>query len=219
MTAPRPGPRSARLLTWASLRWVMAHRAWTPYHLARYWRFLRFRLRHPDVVTEGFVFLGRDVEVFARKGYGRVILGRWVHLGDGTRLRCHEGTLRIGDKCVFGGNTVVNCYLDIEIGSATIVADWVYVCDFDHLTTHLDRPIKDQGIVKAPVRIGPGSWIGTKVSVLRGTEVGRGSVLAAHAVVRGVYPDFSVLAGVPARAVRRRRPPPEAGRPERSRPS
>ncbi len=56
----------------------------------------------PDVVTEGFVFLGRRVELQARRGYGRLVLGRWVHLGDENRLRAHEGTLRIGDKCVFG---------------------------------------------------------------------------------------------------------------------
>lgn len=197
-------PRQARFLTLSSLLWVVRHRAWTPYYLVRYLRFFWFRLRHPGVVTEGFVFLGRRVEVRARKGYGRVVLGRWVHLGDDNRLRCHEGTLRIGDKCVFGRDNTVNCYLDIEIGSATMVADWVYICDFDHVTSDLTIPIKDQGIVKAPVRIGPGSWIGTKVTVLRGTEMGQGTVVAAHAVVRGEFPDFAVVAGVPARLVRSR---------------
>ncbi|MGH3506497.1 MAG: acyltransferase [Nocardioidaceae bacterium] len=181
---------------------MLRHRAWTPHHLKAYWRFALFRLRHPYVVTEGFVFLGKGVEVYARKGYGRIVLGRWVHLGDYTRLRCHEGTLRIGDKCVFGSDNTVNCYLDVEFGEATIVSDWVYVTDFDHRTEDLDLPIKDQGIVKSPVRIGPGSWVGTKVTVLRGTEVGRGSVLAANAVVRGRWPDYSVLGGVPARLLR-----------------
>ena len=47
----------------------------------RYWRFMVFRLRNPHIVTEGFVFLGRRVEVYARRGYGRLILGRWVHIG------------------------------------------------------------------------------------------------------------------------------------------
>jgi acetyltransferase-like isoleucine patch superfamily enzyme len=205
MVGRRRDPRQARFLTSASLRWVIAHRAWSPYHLIRYWRFMVFRLRYPQVVTEGFVFLGKDVSVTARKGYGRLILGRWVHLGDATRLRCHEGSLRIGDKVVFGRDNTVNCYLDIEIGSSTIVSDWVYLCDFDHVTTELDRPIKDQGIVKSPVRIGPDCWVGTKVSVLRGSEIGRGSVLAAHTVVRGQAPDFSVVAGIPGRVVKNRR--------------
>jgi len=64
-------------------------------------------------------------------------------------------------------------------------------------------PIEDQGLVKAPVRIGPDFWIGIKATVLRGTHVGHGSVLAAHAVVRGTVPAWSVVAG--ARVVRDRR--------------
>lgn len=60
---PARDPRQARFLTVASLRWVIAHRAWTPFYLVRYWRFLVFRLRNPHIVTSEFVFLGRRVEV------------------------------------------------------------------------------------------------------------------------------------------------------------
>jgi acetyltransferase-like isoleucine patch superfamily enzyme len=193
-----------RFLSPASIRWVVRHRAWTTYHLVRYWRFLVLRLRHPHVVTEGMVYLGRGVELSARKGYGRIVLGRWVHLGDGNRLRAHEGTLRIGDKTVLGRENTLNCYLDLEVGPRCIVADWVYMCDFDHRTDDVHRPIKDQGIVKGPVRIGDDVWVGVKASVLRGTDVGRGSVLAAHTVVRDEVPPFSVVAGVPGRVVRDR---------------
>lgn len=189
-------------MTLANLRWVIRHRAWTPYYIVRYWRLLLLRLRHPEVVTEGLVLLGRRVEVAGRAGYGRVVLGKWVHLGDGTALRAHEGTLRVGDKVVFSRNNTVNCYLDVEIGARTLVADWVYITDFDHRVDELQTPIKDQGIVKSPVRIGPDCWLAVKVSVLRGTVVGRGCVLAAHAVVRGEIPDRAIAGGVPARVLK-----------------
>ena len=207
MQAARPrrrDPRQRGLATFlgpSSLRWVVRHRAWTPYYLLRYWRFLLLKLRHPHVVTEGFVFLGRRVGLDARRGHGRIVLGRWVHLGDDVRLHAHEGTLRIGDRCVFGRDNTVNCYLDVEFGARTLVADWVYVCDFDHRFDDVTVPIKDQGIVKTPVRVGPDVWVGTKVSVLRGAVVGEGSVLAAHTVVRGEIPPGSVVAGVPGRVV------------------
>lgn len=203
----RDDPRQVplrRFLAPSSIRWVVRHRAWTPYHLVRYWRFLKLRLRHPDIVTEGMVYLGRRVELSARPGYGRIVLGRWVHLGDGNRLRAHEGTLRIGDKTVLGRENTLNCYLDLDIGPRCLVADWVYMCDFDHRTDDVHTPIKDQGIVKSPVRIGQDVWVGVKASVLRGAQVGRGSVLAAHTVVRGEVPEFSVVAGVPGRVVRDR---------------
>jgi len=198
-------PRQARFLTLDSLRWVVRNRAWSWWYLVRYWRFFWFRLRNRHIVTEGFVFIGKRVEIHARKGYGRLILGRWVHLGDENRLRVYEGTMRVGDKCVFGRDNTINCYLDVEFGEGTIVADWVYVCDFDHVYDDVTIPIKDQGIVKSPVRIGADVWVGVKVTVLRGSTVGRGSVLAAHTVVRGEIPEMSVVGGIPGRVLKDRR--------------
>ncbi|MEU6155745.1 acyltransferase [Actinosynnema sp. NPDC047251] len=201
----RRDPAQARFLTLASLKWVLRHRAYTPWYLVRYWRLLRFRLANPHVVLRGMVFLGKNVDLHCRPGYGRLEIGRWVHIGDGNAIRCHEGSLRIGDKAVFGKDNTVNCYLDVEIGAATLVADWVYICDFDHVTADIALPIKDQGIVKSPVRIGPDCWLGTKVTVTRGTRIGRGCVLGAHAVVRGDVPDYKIAVGIPARVVKDRR--------------
>jgi acetyltransferase-like isoleucine patch superfamily enzyme len=198
-------PEQARFLTMASLRWMLRHRAYTPWYLVRYWRLLKFRLKNPHIVLRGMVFLGKKVDIHCRPGYGRLEIGRWVHIGDGNAIRCHEGSLRIGDKAVFGKDNTVNCYLDVEIGAATLVADWVYICDFDHVTADITMPIKDQGIVKSPVRIGPDTWLGTKVTITRGSVIGRGCVVGAHAVVRGEVPDYKIAVGIPARVVRDRR--------------
>ncbi len=211
MSRRRRDPRQARFLTVASLRWIWRHRAFTPHYLLRYLRFARLLLRRGDIVTEGFVFLGRKVELTARPGHGRLVLGRWVHLGDGCALRAHEGTVRLGDKVVLGSRVTVNCYLDVEIGAATLVADDVYICDFDHVTTDLTRPIKDQGIVKSPVRIGPDCWLGTKTTVTRGVRFGQGSVLAANAVATRDAPPYAIMGGVPARLLRSRLAEPDQG--------
>ncbi len=196
--------RQARFLTVASLCWVVRHRAWSPWYLVRYLRLLRLRLRRPDIVLEGMIFLGRRVTLDARRHYGRLVIGRWVHLGDENRLRVHEGSMRVGDKVVFGRDNTVNCYLDIEIGAASIVADWVYICDFDHVFSDVAVPIKNQGIIKSPVRIGPDVWVGAKASVLRGAKIGHGSVRAAHTVVRGEIPALSVVGGIPGRVLKNR---------------
>lgn len=201
----RRDPRQARFLTFASLRWVLTNRAYTPWYLVRYYRLLKFRLTNPHVILGGMVFLGKNVEVFATPEFARLEIGRWVHLGEGNAIRCHEGSLRIGDKVVFGRDNVVNAYLDIEIGASTLVADWCYITDFDHRMDDIDMPIKDQGIVKSPVRIGPDTWVAAKVTVLRETRVGRGVVLGAHAVVKGEIPDYSIAAGAPAKIVKNRK--------------
>jgi acetyltransferase-like isoleucine patch superfamily enzyme len=187
------------------MRWVIKHRAWTPYYIVRLWRYCWFRVRYPNVITEGFVFLGKRVRAGVRNGYGRLIIGRWVHLGDGTRLFAHEGTLRIGAKAVFGSEVTVTCYLDVEIGGSTLIADWVYISDFDHVTSDLKQPIKDQGLVKSPVRVGRDCWLGIRSTVLRGSRIGSGVVVGAHSVVRGEVPDEVIVAGVPAKPVKDRR--------------
>lgn len=201
----RRDPRQARFLTADTMRWILRNRAFTPWYLLRYWRLLKLRITQPHIILRGMVFIGRNVEITCTPGYAQMEIGRWTHIGDGTAVRCHEGSMRIGEKVVFGQGNTVNCWLDVEIGASTLIADWIYLCDFDHVTTDVNLPIKDQGIVKTPVRIGPDCWLGTKVTVLRGTLVGRGSVLGAHAVVRGEIPAYSIAVGSPARVVRNRK--------------
>jgi acetyltransferase-like isoleucine patch superfamily enzyme len=106
---------------------------------------------------------------------------------------------------VLGRDNVINTYLDIEVGDSVLMADWCYVCDFDHRMDSVELPIKDQGIIKGPVRIGPDTWVATKVSILRGTTIGRGCVLGSHAVVKGEIPDYSIAVGAPAKVVKNRK--------------
>jgi len=56
---------------------------------------------------------------------------------------------------------------------------------------------------EAAVRIGSGSWLGANAVILPGAQIGEHVVVAAGAVVRGEVPDRCVVAGVPARVVRR----------------
>ena len=187
-----------------SVGWVVAHRAWGRHNLLSYLRMARARVRNPGLRFEGPVFIARNVQFEVRPGFGRMVIGPYVHFGEGARVRAHEGTLRIGAKSVIGIRNTINTYLDISIGSACLLGDDVYVCDFDHRIEDVTLPIKDQGIVKTPVRIGDDVWIGTKVTVLRGTDVGPGSVVAAGAVARGAYPARSIIGGVPAKVIKSR---------------
>ncbi|WP_158548010.1 acyltransferase [Desertihabitans brevis] len=199
--AATDGAPVRRTGAWSTLRWLVRRRWLRPVYLRSWVRYRLARLRHPDVEFEGFVFLGRGVRLEVARGVGRLRIGAWTHLADGVTLRAHEGTVTIGPKCVLGAGLTVNAHLDVSIGEATIIGDRVYVCDFDHDFTDPRVRIKDQGLVRSPVSIGPDCWLGTGVTVVRGTELGQGCVVAAHAVARGVYPPGSVVAGVPGRVV------------------
>jgi acetyltransferase-like isoleucine patch superfamily enzyme len=205
-SVPLPAERDPGFFarTVRTARFIARHRLYLPPFWVMGLRFLWFKLRNPHIVTEGFVFLERGAEVYARRGYGRLTLGRWVWVGAGNALRCHEGNLRIGNKVVFGRTNTINCYLDIEVGDDCIFADWIYICDFDHRYDDMDLPIRKQGIVKSPVKIGANCWIGEKATVLRGVTIGDGCVVASHALVnRDVAPN-SIVGGVPARVLKRR---------------
>jgi acetyltransferase-like isoleucine patch superfamily enzyme len=202
---PVPAPPEQERGFVPALRFIWQRRLFTP----RYWRLaLRyvwlFKIRNRHIRTDGFVFVDRDAEVYARRGYARLTIGRWVWIGKGNHIRCHEGNLRIGDKCVFGATNTINCYLDIEIGADCIFADWIYVCDFDHRFDDVSQPIRKQGIVKSPVKIGNDCWIGEKSTILRGVTIGDGCVVASHALVNRDLPPRSVAGGVPARVLKRR---------------
>ena len=119
---------------------------------------------------------------------------------------------------MFGKDNTINCYLDVEIGAATIVADWVYVTDFDHRIDDVNVPIKDQGIVKTPVRIGPDCWIGAKVTrPARGSPSAGAACSARTRWSRGDVPEYSIAVGAPARVVRNRQADYEAAAAQRAR--
>lgn len=187
------------------LRFVRDRRLYPP----RYWllalKYLWFfKVRNRHIVTRGFVFLEPGSEVYCRRGLARMELGRWVHVGRRTAIRCHEGFLRIGHRVVLGADDTVNCYLDVDIGDDCILADRVYVGDFDHRFADPSVPIRKQGIATAPVRIEDDCWIGEKASIMRGVTVGRGSVIGANSVVPRDVAPYSVAAGNPARVIRPR---------------
>jgi acetyltransferase-like isoleucine patch superfamily enzyme len=189
-----------------AVRTGVERRMYTPEYLALYARFLAHRIRHPHVQLRGMIFLGRRVELKARRHHGRLVLGPWCWIGNDNKLRAHEGNLRLGPKVVLGRDNVVNAYLDVEIGEHALLSDWIYICDFDHGIERLDIPIAKQGIVKSPTRIGADVWVGEKASILRGADIGAGSVIASQSLVKGRIPSFSIAVGTPARVVRSRLP-------------
>jgi acetyltransferase-like isoleucine patch superfamily enzyme len=209
----RRPPMRLRYPRWGwrrSVRVAVERRMVTWQYVELYRRYLVHRARAAatgqPVVFQGVVFTGKRVEFRARPAHGRLVLGPWCWIGNDNKLRAHEGQLTLGPKVVMGRDNVINTYLDIEVGEASIVADWVYICDFDHRYDRLDIAIKDQGIVKSPVRIGGDVWIGEKATVLRGVDIGHGSVVASHCLVNADIPPFSIAVGVPVRVVKSRLP-------------
>jgi acetyltransferase-like isoleucine patch superfamily enzyme len=115
-----------------------------------------------------------------------------------------DPVITIGDRCSLGKGIGIIGHERIEIGDDIWTGHYVYVTDQNHGYEDADLPIGTQLWKNEPVSIGSGSWLGHGAVVLPGSHVGRHVVIAAGAVVAGIdVPDFSVVAGVPARVVRR----------------
>ena len=68
----------------------------------------------------------------------------------------------------------------------------------------INTPIRLQGVTRKGIKIGNNCWIGSKVTILDGVEIGDGCVIAAGAVVQTSFPPNSVIGGVPARILKQR---------------
>lgn len=114
--------------------------------------------------------------------------------------------LVIGDRCVIGAGSILTAHESIEIGDDVWFGQRVFATDAGHGYQDPDTPIGLQLGAGAPVSVGSGSWVGHGAILLPGARVGRHVVVGAGAVVRGEIPDHCVVAGVPARVVRRLEP-------------
>ena len=172
--------------------------------------------------TDGLLFLGRGLQIQIGKR-GRVRFGRFVWVGDGTKIRCHEGEVIIGAKTVLGQECTISAYQHVRIGEQCVIADRAMFIDFDHGMVEVERPIRRQGIYKRDVDVGSNVWIGYGACVLRGVKVGDNAVIGTNAVVTADVPANAVVGGVPAKVLRMREAPktlrwpdpvqPEAGEP------
>ena len=109
----------------------------------------------------------------------------------------------IGDRCFVGRGSSIVGRLSIVVEDDVTIAPNVYVTDHNHAYGDVEVPIGQQYPVASPVRVGASSWLGVGVTVLPGTTIGRHVAVAAGSVVRGDVPDHSVVAGAPAKVVRR----------------
>jgi len=114
-----------------------------------------------------------------------------------------DPVVEIGDRCLIGRGSHIVGHWNIHLGDDIQTGPYVYITDQNHSYIDPDEPIGSQIPVEAAVRIGSGSWLGANAIILPGSTIGEHVVVAAGAVVRGEVPDRCVVAGVPARVIRR----------------
>jgi acetyltransferase-like isoleucine patch superfamily enzyme len=206
VSLPAPPSRRGPL---ALVRFLAVHRMLTPKYALLALRLVRRRFLTPSgyrMQVDGMLFLAPGVKLEIGRS-ARMRFGRWTWIGHGTKIRCHEGEVRIGSKTVLGQECTISAYQHVSIGEQCILADRVMLIDFDHNVAEVERPIRVQGIYKRDVRVGNNVWIGFGAQILRGVTVGDNAIVGAGAVVTKDVPANAVVGGVPARIIRTRAAP------------
>lgn len=107
------------------------------------------------------------------------------------------------DRVSIQQNVHITCANSIVIGQNTAIAANVTITDIHHPYEDVTLPIESQDIQVQGVFIGEDCKIYNNAVILPGTTIGRHCTIGANSVVSGNYPDFCVLAGTPARIIKR----------------
>lgn len=111
--------------------------------------------------------------------------------------------ISIGDGSSIGHFAHIVAIESVKIGAKVLLADRVYISDNLHSFEDVETAIIDQPVkLSRIVDIGDGSWIGENVCII-GARIGRNCIVAANAVVTHDVPDYCVVAGIPARIIKR----------------
>lgn len=156
--------------------------------------FYLFHGQRPDAVTVGHgasAYLGTMFDVGS---HGRVSIGDYT-LINGARITC-DAEITIGDYVLISWNVVLMDTYRVPTDPSARRAV---------LTRAASEPARrlDGGAPARPIRIGRAAWIGFGCCVLPGVAIGDGAVVGARSVVMDDVEPFSIVAGNPARLVRR----------------
>ena len=113
-----------------------------------------------------------------------------------------EGNIILDSGCSVGEYTVLNSLESIYIGKNVLIAQHCYIGDIEHIFSDRNTPIKQQSNKSDKVIIEDDVWLGCGVKVMSGVTIGKGSVIAAGAVVTKDVPPYTLYGGVPAKKIK-----------------
>lgn len=157
-----------------------------------------------------------DVPTFQQKvfitGKGKVLIGKncafgykpgGFHYGGSIEIqvRTTDATIIIGDGVTTNNNIFICSSNEIRIGNNTLIGQNVTIMDFE---AHGIAPNQRKMIGEiGKVTIHENVWIGNNVTILKNTEVGKNTIVAAGAIVSGVFPENVIIGGVPAKIIKK----------------
>jgi len=184
-------------------------------------------------LTYPFASIGRNVSFhftsqISRQRATRISLGNSISLRKDAWLNVAtedptgEPIIIVEDNCHIGYGSIISAKNRVHLERDVLVGQLVLIIDHNHAYEDIAVPIVKQAITEGgKIRIGEGSWIGRGAAIIcpKGElTIGRNCVIAVNSVVTQSIPDFSLVAGYPAKIIRQYDPETKAWHIGRRRP-
>ncbi len=111
--------------------------------------------------------------------------------------------IKIGRSCLIGEYNVIRGQGGVHIGDRVFTSPFTQIIAVNHVFADASRPFVEQGITAKGIIIDDDVWLGAGAIITDGVHIGKGAVVAAGAVVTKDVPAHTVVAGVPAKPVKK----------------
>lgn len=130
-----------------------------------------------------------------------LILGRNCEIHPGAILAPYGGKIRIGNHVTVNPFSVLYGHGGLWIGDGVRIAAHVVIVPANHSIAR-DIPIRSQPLTKKGIRIEDDVWVGAGAKILDGSQIARGCVIAAGAVLTGTQTEpYTIYGGIPAKQI------------------
>jgi acetyltransferase-like isoleucine patch superfamily enzyme len=146
-------------------------------------------------------YIGKPVFISGAK---RISLGKRVRIFPGIRIETHgdNAAISIKNNVAIGQNVHITAMGKLLIDEGSTILGNVFITDIEHSYTEIGKPVFDQTMLYRKTEIGKNCMIGYGAAIQAGTILGEQCIVGANAVVRGVFPPYSVIVGVPAKIIK-----------------
>ena len=136
-------------------------------------------------------------KLYLKKMGKHVTISSYVHIEVPQKIE-------IGDYSGINMNSWISGGGGLTIGKYVLIGPNVIIHSANHNFSRIDIPIMKQGHTFKKVEIGDDVWIGSGAIILPGVKLKKGCIVAAGAVVTKSFPKYSIIAGIPAKIIKKR---------------
>nr|WP_294943009.1 acyltransferase [uncultured Mucilaginibacter sp.] len=163
--------------------------------------FLRLIIKRIGLVS----YVGKPTFIYGGRG---ISIGNKVRIFPGLRAETHHGGSIIIDEDVSIGQNfhIISSGETLKIGSHTTISGNVFISNVDHDYQDIGLHVLQQKYLVKTTHVGENCFIGYGAVLQAGTIIGKQCVVGSNSVLRGTYPDYCVIAGAPAKIIKRYNP-------------